>query len=132
MPTSGGPDRDWSAAREKVDREGACRAANLHEGPCEGALEAAHIGWRRLDTRGNGGRLVVLSVRIVPLCTKAHRLYDAHELDLTSVLFPSECSQLVLDVGLVTAVRRISGKGPDELALEPVPAPITHEDLVPF
>ena len=53
---------------------------------------------------------------VVPACRSCHRAYDAGELDLLPYLEPAWRSQLahaVGHVGLITALRRISGTGPD-------------------
>ena len=107
------PKRDWSAARAKVEREEVCRLGR--DGGCEGRLEAAHLIGRdrdMFDTDGYGpcaGWRTVLPVRIVPLCSKHHKAYDAHELDLLGCLTPEEEAQAVLDAdGLEAARRRLA------------------------
>ncbi len=53
---------------------------------------------------------------VVPACRSCHRAYDTGELDLLPYLEPAWRSQLahaVGHVGLITALRRISGTGPD-------------------
>jgi hypothetical protein len=131
------PKRDWTEARAKVDRS-ACRVAvykNIKAG-CEGEMEAAHIIGRECDQfipaeewhEDDGplearlkfadgylrqewnGELRVFPVRIVPLCRKHHRAYDAHELDLLPYLTVEEQAQAVLDAGgLELARNRICG-----------------------
>ena len=52
---------------------------------------------------------------VVPACRSCHRAYDTGELDLLPYLEPAWRSQLghaVGHVGLITALRRISGTGP--------------------
>lgn len=52
----------------------------------------------------------------VPGCRRCHRAYDGGELDLLPYLEPACRAQLahaVGHVGLITALRRISGAGPD-------------------
>ena len=53
---------------------------------------------------------------VVPACRSCHRAYDTGELDLLPYLEPAWRSQLahaVGHVGLITALRRINGTGPD-------------------
>lgn len=114
------PRRCWDAAREKVDGEGMCRLAGRH-GQCAGRLEAAHIigrerdYWLPLSAYEDAGLRIVAAadipvapVRVVPMCTRHHRLYDAHELDLLGHLTAEEEAQAVLDAdGLELARRRL-------------------------
>lgn len=128
-------DRDWSLARGKVDAEGACRAGGLVlvQGiiPCAGDLEAAHVIGRRLDNPRPGTVVLVRPARIVPLCHAHHLLYDAHELDLSPVLYRTELALAVLDVGLVSAVLRVTGGADLETVAQREPEEDT-EPLIPF
>lgn len=127
-------ERDWSRTRAKVDAEAACRAGGLVliEGipPCEGDLEAAHIGFRRLDGAKAGFMVVVRPDRIVPLCHAHHLLYDAHELDLSPVLYRTELALAVLDLGLVGAVIRVTGGADLETVAQREPE--ADDELIPF
>jgi hypothetical protein len=100
------------AARRKVEHEGVCRKCGEVLG-----LQAAHIARREFDRNAPVGdpdsdefELAVLVVepdRIVPLCPECHRKYDAHELDLLGALTTEEETQLVADLGLEAARKRI-------------------------
>jgi hypothetical protein len=108
-------ERDWSAALAKRDREGCCRVCGAVPGPGV-RLEAAHTIGRRFDQRlSPGGRtLVVHPDDTVPLCVKAdggcHQAFDAHRLDLLPYLTYSEQARAVGHVGIVAALRRLSGR----------------------
>jgi len=74
----------------------------------EHRVDAAHVIPRSL---GCGGALDV-----VPLCRACHRAYDAGELDLLPFLEPewrAQVSHAVGHVGLIGALRRISGRSED-------------------
>lgn len=110
--------RDWSAAREKVEREGTCRwAIRQLQGfdpirPCDGPLEAAHILGREHDKKTpikwylEWEPYKVMPDRVVPLCRRHHRLFDSHDLDLLGYLTPEEEAQAVLDAGSLESARR--------------------------
>lgn len=89
--------RDWSAARGKVDSERGCRVCSSRE-----HVEAAHTIGRAHDGA------VVKPSDIVPLCTKHHMLYDAHRLDLLPYLTHEEQASAVGHVGIVSALRRLT------------------------
>jgi hypothetical protein len=107
--------RDWDQAREKVNREGRCRFCGSNQN-----VEAAHIIGRDVDpilTGPRGGKFrLVHEDAIVPLCgpfafNNCHGHYDAHELDILSVLTIAEQSRAVEDGrGMLRALRRISGR----------------------
>lgn len=120
------PRRDWTEAKAKMEREGICRHA--WDGECEGKLEAAHIVGRECDrfvalfsiemetldpsTRPETqySEWSVERDRIVPLCTKHHRMYDAHELDILPTLTTEEQVQAVADAGsILVALQRLTG-----------------------
>lgn len=113
-PRRSQPKRDWTAAREKVEAEGQCRvwSHNIDATGCEGALEAAHVIGREHDLKGyegDYGRVfgyTVEPVRIIPLCTKHHRLYDAHQIDVLPVLTLDEQIQAVRDAGGLELARK--------------------------
>lgn len=91
--------RDWTAAYEKLEREGRCRVAG-----CEGwPLDPAHIAPRSLG----GGQS---ADAILPLCREHHRAYDSHRLDLLPLLSPAEQVEAVRILGLARAYRRLSGE----------------------
>jgi hypothetical protein len=76
-------------------------------GTTKGPIDPAHLIPRSLG--GCGGAPCV-----VPLCRHHHRAYDRGELDLLPYLEPAWRAQLahaVGHVGLVGALRRISGRG---------------------
>lgn len=111
------PRRDWTFARNKVESEDQCRvwSHSLDETGCDGPLEAAHLIGRARDffTAGfvtsykqDRKVLIVVPVRIVPLCRKHHRLFDAHEIDLLPALTPEEQVQAVMDAGGLELARR--------------------------
>lgn len=74
--------RDWAAAREKCDREGRCRACG------DPYPEAAHL-WPRSMGGGQDADL------ILPLCRACHELFDAHHIDVLSLLSLDEQLALV-------------------------------------
>lgn len=96
--------RDWTAAREKVDAEGQCRACGAGESS-DVRLEAAHL-W----PRSMGGTQEPAG--IVPLCSRlgphgCHQLFDEHRLNLGHVLTTEEQAELVRQSGsLASAMRR--------------------------
>lgn len=91
--------RDWKAARGKCDDEGECRVCQRY------GVEAAHtIG--RVHDPANGK---VRAVDIVPLCPEHHRLYDGRKFDLLPYLTYEEQAAAVEHVGIVRALRRLSG-----------------------
>lgn len=108
------PRRDWTAAREKVEAEGACRVCGNPN------VEAAHVIGREHDaialTPGTPARVVRLvhPEAVVPLCREHHRAYDAHELDLLPYLtgptgLEEQCRAVKDAGGLVAAYERTTG-----------------------
>jgi hypothetical protein len=96
--------RDWSAARTKLAAEGVCRV-------CAGEpVQAAHLIGRRHDRAGEQGARAVDPDDIVPLCEVCHRAYDARRLDLLPYLTRAEQARAVELVGLMAALRRLSGR----------------------
>ena len=96
--------RDWKLAREKVDREGHCRACGV-----AGHLEAAHVLNRRHDIGGvNERNILVVPDRIVPLCRRCHEKDHRGELEWLPLLSRAEQVQAVADVGLEGAMQRLS------------------------
>jgi hypothetical protein len=99
--------RDWTAAWEKVQAEGRCRAAS---NDCSGQVDPHHI-----VPRGSGlGDAVDAASNIVPLCRLHHDLYHGGDLDLLPYLTHDEQAYAVFLVGYVNAGRYMSGKR-DEL-----------------
>lgn len=111
------PKRDWTEARAKVEHEEVCRLGR--DDYCEGKLEAAHVIGRSCDAftplsydeDGNlriiaTSRLEVAPDRVIPLCTRHHRLYDAHEVDCLHVLTLAEQLQAVADSGGLELARK--------------------------
>lgn len=101
------PKRDWTAARAKMEQEAICRCWHGY-GECRGKFEAAHVIGRAVDLVPSVGgpkhlygepTYPVLPERIIPLCTRHHRLYDAHELDILPALTLEEQLQAVSDAG---------------------------------
>jgi 5-methylcytosine-specific restriction endonuclease McrA len=104
------PRRDWTAARAKCDAEGCCRNCGNDYG-----IEAAHVWGREADEpRIDGGStLWVKPSRIIPLCSRCHREYDAHRLDALPLLTTEEQVQLTRDAGgIVSAFHRATGVYP--------------------
>jgi hypothetical protein len=93
--------RDWILAWEKVEKEGKCRVC-----PAKTALDPAHVIPRSL---GGSPRGYIGRDEVVPLCRTHHELYDHHKLDLLPYLTKGECATAVLHVGLLNALRQITG-----------------------
>ena len=93
--------RTWVDARAKVDDEEFCRVCKTG-----GGLQAAHTIGRIHDN--DDGK--VRPDDIVPLCPKCHMQYDAHALDLLPYLTMEEQAAAVSHVGIVGALRRLSGE----------------------
>lgn len=92
--------RDWSAAREKVEGEGRCRACRR----TDRGLEAAHVIGRIHDPKDGKVR----AVDVVPLCRECHRAYDARSLSILEVLTLEEQAAAVAHLGMLRALRRVS------------------------
>jgi hypothetical protein len=90
--------RDWTAAREKVAREGRCRYCGRADG-----LQAAHVIGRKHDATG-----MVNPNDIVPLCLEHHHQYDhgKHGLELLPHLTYAEQAAAVSHVGIMAALKR--------------------------
>lgn len=69
--------RDWSSARQKIEREGRCRVCGSGE-----FLQAGHTISRAKQDVKDGAQLIVKADAVVPLCAVCHRKYDARQLDL--------------------------------------------------
>lgn len=102
--------RDWTAALDKVRREGCCRVCGASGGV---KIDAAHVVGRRNDPRPRPGQpRRVRRVRaddIVPLCRPCHQAYDERRLDLLPFLSLEEQAAAVSIMGIESARRRISG-----------------------
>lgn len=111
--------RDWSLAREKVEREGRCRFCARSDRK----LEAAHVTGRRNDEKAplrpvDGFRKgMVHPDRVIPLCGPSvntgtcHNLYDSSRLDVRYVLSAEEWGQAIKDEGgYGLAERRLGGR----------------------
>lgn len=94
--------RNWDAAWDKVEAEGACRFC----GRTDLKLDPAHIIPRSRVSPGAGER----AENIVPLCRSHHAAYDQSKLDILSVLTRDEQAYAVELVGLFEAYRRITGE----------------------
>lgn len=90
--------RDWTAAREKVTREGRCRYCGRTD-----TLQAAHV----LSRKHDAGTLVNPN-DVVPLCLEHHQQYDhgKHGLELLPHLTYAEQAAAVAHVGIMAALRR--------------------------
>jgi hypothetical protein len=109
------PDRDWIAARAKVEAEGCCRVCGVD---VLDLLVAAHITGRVSDRLTLDGEPVetrkwkVEPDRIVTLCRSrdrvkgCHEKYDDHELSILSVLHLHEQIQAVRDAGGLELARK--------------------------
>lgn len=98
--------RDWTAARNKVDNAPGCRKCGRG-----GRLDAAHIIGRKYDRKLLGyHKRIVEADSIVPLCRDCHTRYDQYLIDLLPYLTNGEQARAVLDVGLFAAFRRITGR----------------------
>ena len=116
-------ERDWSG----VLRGAVCRVCDARSEQVM-RIEMAHVIPRRFDVVidvgiGSPSRRVVVDQRgVVPLCVTArggcHRAYDAGELDLLPHLTFAEQAFAVERVGLVTALRYISGRSGAKMILE--------------
>lgn len=103
--------RDWTAARAKVDSERCCRVCESRE-----RVQAAHTIGRTHDSPG--AELVDGKIRstlfvdpddVVPLCERHHQAYDKRELDLLPFLTHVEQAAAVSHVGIISALRRLTG-----------------------
>lgn len=139
--------RDWSAARAKVDEKGRCRACGLDVfqlAELGRSLEAAHTIGRVHDEPRPEVSETILWVNpdhVVELCGPAtstdtcHAAYDGHRLDLLPLMTTDEQVAAVRCAGTIAAaVKRLSGgKTIDRLLAEPEPpAPALEDDGVPF
>jgi 5-methylcytosine-specific restriction endonuclease McrA len=98
--------RNWKEMRNKVtEEEERCRWCG---GP---HAQAAHIIPRSLVPAGMGGED---PRNCVPLCdvNQCHSKYDAHTLDILSILTKDEQAYAVSLVGLMAAYRQITGDVP--------------------
>jgi hypothetical protein len=84
--------RDWTAAREKCDRESSCRACGM------AYPEAAHIWPRSLGGTQDPDL-------ILPLCRSCHTAFDHHRLDVLSLLTTDEQVALVRAAGSLERAR---------------------------
>lgn len=101
--------RDWSAAHEKVAREGSCRVCRLRE--YEADLDPAHVVPRAQARPGVGED----ARNIVPLCRTCHASYDGQareRLDLLPYLSHEEQAYAVLvhPGGMMGALRRVTNR----------------------
>jgi 5-methylcytosine-specific restriction endonuclease McrA len=94
--------RDYTAGRDKCDREGFCRVCRA-DNP-----EAAHIIPRSQVGPPHGEH----PDNIVPLCRADHRAYDEGRLDLLPFLTRQEQAKAVEIHGLIGALRRITNDRP--------------------
>lgn len=102
--------RNWEYARAKVDSERGCRVCGSRE-----RVEAAHTIGRKYDRisgifggDGPGPTVTVNPDDVVPLCQTHHGEYDKHELDLLPYLTHDEQASAVRNVGIVSAMRRLT------------------------
>ena len=94
--------RDWTAARDKVEREGVCRVC----GTGSLKLDAAHVIPRSLNPTDGA----MLEESITPMCRSCHSSYDLHELDLLPYLTIEEQAAAVHAAqGIARAYQLITG-----------------------
>jgi len=91
--------RDWKAARAKCDAEEVCRVCGRY------GVEAANSIGRTHDPADGKVR----PVDVIPLCPEHHREYDGRRLDLLPFMSYEEQAAAVEHVGIVRALRRLSG-----------------------
>jgi hypothetical protein len=118
--------RDWSAAWEKVQEEGRCRAASVD---CSDQVDPHHI-----VPRGSGlGDVVDAASNIVPLCRLHHELVHGGDFDLLPYLTQDEQAYAVFLVGWVKAGQHMSGKRDElrSLAMQAVDALRRQADAEP-
>lgn len=103
--------RDWTLARAKVESERCCRVCQARE-----RVQAAHTIGRTHDKAkpkllltGVTATLFVDPVDVVPLCERHHQAYDKRELDLLPFLTIEEQAAAVSHVGIISALRRLTG-----------------------
>lgn len=97
--------RDWSSARQKIEREGRCRVCGSSE-----FLQAAHTISRARQDVEHGAKRVVQAGAVVPLCAVCHRKYDARLLDLLPYLTIDEQHNAIDGAGgLELARKRLTG-----------------------
>jgi hypothetical protein len=96
------PKRDWTDARAKIDHAicRLCAEANPY-------VEAAHVIGRAHDRPKHEGTqtLWVNPDAVIPLCRPHHRAFDAHEIDVLSVLTLEEQLRAVEDAGGIELAR---------------------------
>jgi hypothetical protein len=94
------PDRDWSDAVTKLEHT-VCRLCG------DPRVEAAHVIGRENDRPKHEGtqRLWVNPDAVIPMCHAHHVAYDAHELDILSVLQLEEQIRAVIDAGGIELAR---------------------------
>ncbi len=97
--------REWGEARQKLADEGVCRVCGTAR-----SLEAAHVAGRKYDERVSKNKAVVHPDDIVPLCRDHHTDFDHHKLDLLPYLTVPEQVRAVAHLGIMGALRRISGR----------------------
>jgi hypothetical protein len=110
------PERDWRAARAKVEHEGRCRVCGAKPGRGV-SLQAAHTIGRAHDKPRSvsgvlgipEGPLWVDPLDVVPLCAGCHAAFDGRRLDLLPFLTLDEQAAAVRHVGIVSALRRLTG-----------------------
>lgn len=105
-------ERDWTAALQKVRREGTCRVCDRSDDDLVAVgqhVEAAHTIGRGHDRRPEpGGPVVVDPDDVCPLCSGCHRDYDGRRIDLLPHLTRVEQAAAVRHVGLVAAHHRLT------------------------
>lgn len=97
--------REWGEARKKLADEGVCRICGTAS-----SLEAAHVAGRKYDERVTKNKAVVHPDDIVPLCRDHHTQFDHHEIDLLPYLTVPEQTRAVSHLGIMGALRRVSGR----------------------
>lgn len=95
--------RDWTDMREKIEREQFCRVGgSLHSPP-----DPAHIIQRSRVPAGMGAEH---QDNCIPLCRRCHQAYDERRLDILPYLSKEEMGYVVLLVGMLSALERVTNR----------------------
>lgn len=103
------PERYWDAAREKVEREGRCRACGT-----QFMLQFAHTVGRAHDQvvdLEDGSRILYVDpLDGIPLCIDCHAKYDQRKLSILEHLNEAEQARAVEHLGILRALHRLTGQ----------------------
>lgn len=112
-------ERYWTAARDKVRREGRCRVCGTTYG-----LQFAHTIGRKHDQcvelEDGSWAVFVDPDDGIPLCAEDHSAYDRRQLTILPVLTHDEQAAAVAHVGIERALHRLTGQrmAPVSIALQ--------------